>query len=205
MDLSIIVPVHNLENYIQPLLSTIWNQNTDGLKIELIFVFDSCTDKSMNVVEEWKDKLLKNNSKNTSFDFKLLTCDYKNCGLARNDGINVATGEYIWFIDGDDWILGSNAFKMLIEAMRNNQLRILRFGYMSLYDVDNWCMVWQYIYRRDLIGEDRFVGIEPDEDVEFNRKVLSKIDYKPPRTESKFYFYNYQRNGSNMTNFYNKK
>lgn len=88
---SIIVPVYNVEKYISKCIESILSQDYDNF--ELIIVNDGSTDKSLRIVEKYDDKRLKIFSK-------------KNGGLssARNYGIGKATGDYIWFIDGDDYI-----------------------------------------------------------------------------------------------------
>ena len=199
MDLSLIIPCHNLENYIQPLLSTLHNQNIDGISVEYIFIIDSSTDHTKQIISEWATK-----ERNNSVDIKIIDSQCHNCGLSRNIGLDVASGEYIWFVDGDDWIVDPNSFSLLVDIMRENNLLVLRFDWFSNYIRNNmdWCMVWQYIYRKDFIGGLRFVNVEPGEDLEFNKYLLSKIDYKIPFITNKLYFYNFKRSGSNMENHY---
>lgn len=208
MDLSIIVPVHNLENYIQPLLSTLWNQNVNGIQVEYIFVFDRCTDNSKGVVAPWAHKMLEN-GKATSIQF--VDVDFGSLGLTRNAGLDRAIGDYIWFIDGDDWLLTDHAISGLYHAVVDNNIQILRFDFMSIWkdlhpqEGAGWMMVWRYIYSRKLIGSTRFPATQPDEDVTFNLEIFKKVDNKVPQTNSKFYFYNYGRQGSIMMDWEKKQ
>ncbi|MGB3159726.1 MAG: glycosyltransferase family 2 protein [Carnobacterium sp.] len=91
--ISIIVPVYNVEKYLRQCIESILNQKYQDF--ELILVNDGSTDLSKEICEEYlkKDRRIKLENK-------------KNGGLssARNVGLNVAVGEYIGFIDSDDWI-----------------------------------------------------------------------------------------------------
>lgn len=200
MDLSIIIPVHNLENYIQPLLLSFSKQKTNSVKVEYIFVFDNCSDGTRTIVENWSNQI-----KDENISFIFLDADVKNCGLARNIGIENSTGEFVWFVDGDDMILQSDAIQVLVDAMKNKKFKMMRFDWVSNgypHHPGDWCVVWQYIYRRDFIGETRFQNVEPDEDVLFNRELIGRLDQPLMKLNYEIYYYNYGRPGSNMTNFY---
>lgn len=95
MDLSIIIPCHNLEGYIKPLLLSFNALNLANIETEFIFVLDACTD---NTAEEIRKYMI-------DFNYKIIYCDYHKCGLARNIGFEASSGQYIWFVDGDDWII----------------------------------------------------------------------------------------------------
>ena len=199
MDLSIIITVHNLEHYIQPLLSTLWNQKTDNIQIEYIFVFDKCTDKSRDIVGAWAKEMWE---KGKTSAIKFINVDFGRPGLARNAGIDESSGEYIWFIDGDDWLISEDAIKTAYRTIKDNNLNLLRFDFMSLYKLyqtqpgAGWMCVWRYIYRRDFIGSLRFNDKSNEEDNDFSRSILKKANYKIPEIKRILYFYNYDRDGS---------
>ena len=89
---SVIVPVYNVEKYLKQCLDSIVNQTYKNL--EIIIVNDGTKDNSMKIVEEYlQDKRIK-------------VINKENGGLssARNRGIEEATGEYISFVDSDDYI-----------------------------------------------------------------------------------------------------
>ena len=90
---SIIVPVYNVEKYLYSCLDSIVNQTLDD--IEIICVNDGSTDHSLSVIEEY-----------AGFDNRVRVINQSNAGLAgaRNSGIIVAEGEYILFVDSDDYI-----------------------------------------------------------------------------------------------------
>lgn len=90
---SIIVPVYNSEKYIEKCISSIVNQTLKN--IEIIIVNDGSTDNSINII-----------SKLSNEDNRIKVINQKNSGVsaARNNGINNSNGEYIGFVDADDYI-----------------------------------------------------------------------------------------------------
>jgi len=90
---SIIIPVYNTEAYIEKNLNCLRNQTLKD--IEIIIVNDGSTDKSMEIVNQ----LAKEDSR-----IKIINQKNLKQGAARNNGIKIASGEYIGFVDSDDWI-----------------------------------------------------------------------------------------------------
>lgn len=90
---SIIIPIYNTEKYIEKCLNSIVNQTLRD--IQIICVNDGSTDNSMIIVR----KFANNDSR-----IKIIEQENKKQGAARNAGMKIATGEYIGFIDSDDWI-----------------------------------------------------------------------------------------------------
>lgn len=189
-DLSVIIPVYNLERFLAPMLSTLKAQDIGGYDVEIIFVLNNCTDNSEQVI------------KDSELPCVIMYCDEQGCGPARNAGLEQARGEYIWFMDGDDWLLSDTAIKDALTAAQVLDLDILRIPYDSNYY--KWLyfsMVWQYIIRRDFIGETRFPNYQPQEDDAFMRELLTRAGYVYPNMPSMkkaLYYYNYEREGSNM-------
>ncbi len=91
--ISVIVPVYNVEKYLKNCLDSILNQTFSD--IEIICVNDGSTDKSRKILEEYKNQ-----------DCRIKIVDKENGGLssARNAGYKVAQGEFISYIDSDDWV-----------------------------------------------------------------------------------------------------
>jgi len=91
--ISVIVPVYNVEQYLEKCLDSIINQTFED--IEIICVNDGSTDNSRKILEEYKNK-----------DNRIKIIDKENGGLssARNAGMKIARGEFISFIDSDDWV-----------------------------------------------------------------------------------------------------
>ena len=91
--ISIVIPVFNVENYIGDCLKSVINQTfTD---IEIICVDDGSTDNSGNICDAY-----------AKMDARIIVIHKKNGGLvsARKAGVKIARGEYIGYVDGDDWI-----------------------------------------------------------------------------------------------------
>ncbi len=122
LKLSIIIPVYNVEKYLNKCLDSIFSQNSD--KIEVICVDDGSTDKSLQMLNEYKEKYS-----------NLIVISQKNGGtaVARNTGIKHAKGEYIGFIDSDDWIV-EGSISLLLEKLENFNNDILCFNGKLKYE-----------------------------------------------------------------------
>lgn len=95
MKLSIIIPVYNVERYLRQCLESCLNQDVPKSQYEVIIVNDGSPDNSQAIIDEYSSK----------YD-NVRVLKKKNGGLssARNAGLNIASGDYIWFVDSDDWI-----------------------------------------------------------------------------------------------------
>ena len=192
-DLTIIIPVYNLEKFIVPMLESLKQQDTGIYKIQTIFVLNNCTDNTEQVIRQYE------------LDCEIINCDIQGCGPARNAGMEIATGEFIWFMDGDDWLLSDTAIRDVLDKVKHESLDILRVPFLSDgFRYNYFSMVWQYVFRRGYINEFRFPNYQPSEDDAFMKEVLNKAGYNTqnyiflPRMDRKLYYYNYLREGSNM-------
>ena len=198
-DLSFIIPCHNLEDYICSLLDSFLMLNTNGLEVEYIFVLDDCEDGTYGKIRK----------KMKGLPYKIVDCNVHSCGLARNVGLEYASGEFIWFVDGDDQIVQRHFLPQLIGYMREHDLSLVRIKYTSnedsllnvLYET-----VWQFMIRRDLIGDTRFDEKQPGEDTRFMHKLFQKRNIKnineiPMLNDKNYYYYRYYRPDSNMSQF----
>ena len=90
--LSVIVPVYNTEKYLRECLDSVINQTLKD--IEIICINDGSTDRSLDILKEYALK-----------DNRIKIIDKKNEGVAaaRNDGIRIANGEFVCFMDSDDY------------------------------------------------------------------------------------------------------
>ncbi|EMM0109135.1 glycosyltransferase [Providencia rettgeri] len=118
-NLSIIVPVYNVEQYIYQCIDSLLNQTLNN--IEIIIVNDGSTDSSMKIVESF-------------IDDRIIVINKQNGGLssARNIGMQHATGSYIAFLDSDDWV-DKNAYKILYETAIKHSSDIVSCGYFMAY------------------------------------------------------------------------
>lgn len=106
---SIIIPVYNVEKYLRKCLDSVVNQTCKD--IEIIIINDGSTDNSLEICKEY--------SKN---DPRIELIDKKNEGVskARNTGLACATGEYVCFVDSDDWIELNMIEKLYNSSVINN-------------------------------------------------------------------------------------
>lgn len=109
---SIIVPVYNVEKYLARCLDSIINQTLKS--IEIICINDGSTDNSAEILDKYAQK-----------DNRIKIITQKNAGLsaARNAGMKIVKGEYIGFVDSDDWV-DNDYFEKLYNAAKNNDCDI---------------------------------------------------------------------------------
>ena len=106
---SIIVPVYNVENYLIDCLDSLINQTLK--EIEIILINDGSTDNSLKIINLY-----------AQYDSRIKIIDQENKGpsSARNRGLDVSQGEFISFIDSDDWIDNDFIEKLYLSALNNN-------------------------------------------------------------------------------------
>lgn len=120
MKLSVILPVYNVERYISQCLDSIYSQHLDLYDFEVICVDDCSPDHSCDIIKDYQKKYL---------NLIYIKHPYnKRSGGARNTGMSIAKGDYILFIDPDDWI-ESNSIGDLLQLCYQNDLDILGFNF----------------------------------------------------------------------------
>ncbi len=120
---SIIIPTYNTEQYLRQCLDSVINQTFKD--IEIIIVNDNSTDGSYNIIKEYAKK-----------DDRLIIINLtqtKEQGNARNEGLKIAKGEYITFVDSDDWVR-NDFVEILYNEIKKNDLDIVS---ASQYFYDN--------------------------------------------------------------------
>ena len=119
--ISIIVPVYNVEQYLRQSLDSLVNQTYRN--IEIITINDGSPDHCIDILREYAAK-----------DERVVVIDKKNEGVAaaRNDAMKVATGDYLMFADGDDW-LELNACERLMEVMQEYHPDVVMYSYYREY------------------------------------------------------------------------
>ena len=199
---SVIVPVYNVEKYLNKCLDSLVNQTLND--IEIIIVNDGSPDNSQNIIDEYVKRYP-----------KLVNSFIKENGgqgSARNLGLDHATGEYISFVDSDDW-LDLNTLEEMYNLAHQNKSDIVvcdmidhyedgsskEFNctkYTSVYEVTP--SACNKIFKRSIIGNIRFLNGEWYEDFNFTTKLLMldvKID-----TISKCFYHCHARRISTMNN-----
>ena len=121
--ISIIIPVYNVEKYLRECLDSCINQTLKD--IEIICVNDCSPDNSQAILEEYAAK----DSRIKIITHKVNTRQ----GGARNTGIEKAVGEYVWFVDSDDFI-DINACQLLYDTAKQYDLDMLNFNAISFRD-----------------------------------------------------------------------
>lgn len=109
---SVILPVYNVGKYLRQSLDSLINQTLK--EIEIICVDDGSVDDSYDILEEYKQK---------DSRIKVIHKENKGTGAARNDGLRLATGECIGFVDPDDWVK-PNMFERLYGLIKEKNLDI---------------------------------------------------------------------------------
>lgn len=125
--LSVIVPVYNVDRYLERCLKSILNQDICKDSYEIILVDDGSTDKGGMICDAY-----------ASSESNVSVIHQANQGLsvARNVGLNYAHGKYVLFVDSDDF-LEVNILGVLVEEMEGLELDILRFKYRRVREGDN--------------------------------------------------------------------
>ena len=142
MKVSAVVAAYNIENYIERCIMSIVNQTLQD--IEIIVVNDGSTDKTQSIIEDIAKK-----------DSRIVVINQENQGSieARKSGLKKSTGEYLLFIDGDDW-LELDALKSLYETAKTNKSDIILYnGYIS-YDKSK---IKKETFKKDVINSKDFL------------------------------------------------
>lgn len=218
--ISIIVPVYNVEEYLENCINSILNQTFKDF--ELILVNDGSTDKSLDICKHYKN-----------IDDRIYIIDKKNGGLssARNVGLDIAKGEYIAFVDSDDYI-HPQMYEILYNVIIKNDADMSLCDFKKVfslnenlifYDKSNdefmkieyltnieslhrmnqnngvvFVVAWNKLYKRELFNNLRYKEGIIHEDEYIVHRILyaaKKINY----IHKELYFY-MQRGGSIMNN-----
>lgn len=126
MKLSYIIPVYNVEKYIRQCIDSILNQTMDDY--EIILVDDGSPDNCPAICDEYKEK----------YPDKVVVIHKENEGLAsaRNSGLNIAKGEYIFFVDSDDFLFADRVSELFSKAKEHNA-DVLQTTFMSFDESNN--------------------------------------------------------------------
>ncbi|MCU7203349.1 glycosyltransferase [Turicibacter sanguinis] len=147
---SIIVPIYNVEKYLRRCLDSLVSQTYQN--IEIICVNDGSTDNSQLIIEEYKCK----------FPDRIKSIMKLNGGLgdARNAGLLEAKGEYVLFIDSDDWI-EKNTVEILIENALKNQSDIVICGLRRITEENRILSQEQCKLDKEYNNKDALINLAP--------------------------------------------
>jgi len=210
IDISVIIPVYNVEEYLEICVDSLLKQR--GIHFEIILIDDGSTDRSGVIADQYAQK-----------DDRVKVIHQKNgeASAARNAGLDVAQGEYIAFVDSDDWLKEDSLCKLYQDAIRFQADVVMgkvEFGhtdgsmnyykpvpkemmyspatgkeaFIRLMKTGSYRpMVWNYIYRRSFLEEiqARFViGITPHEDELWTPVVMCQAP-KMVMVDTEYYYY----------------
>ena len=162
---SVIIPTHNGHDTIRKCLSSIIGQTFENY--EVIVVCDACEDDTEQIA--------------TEYGAKVINVDYHRDGLSRNAGLDVANGEWILFIDDDDWFMHEYVFEMLADVVGKQGEQVLNFsyvqknkGYREQTKDEMFMTCWSRCCRRDFIGDTRFTDAPYGSDLQFFTDLMNK-------------------------------
>lgn len=212
---SIIVPIYKVEAYLDKCVESIVNQTYSNL--EIILVDDGSPDNCPKMCDEWAKK-----------DERIRVIHKPNGGLsdARNAGMAVATGEYISFVDSDDF-LAEQYVEFQLKAIMDNNVKMSACDFCLFYDGDIVsdrvglgiisvsssedaigdilnnrkvrAVAWNKMFHRTLLIGEEFPQGKYHEDEFFSYRIIHKAG-KIAYIDSKLYYYR-QRQGSIMASF----
>ena len=197
MDLSIIVPVYNVEKYVRACMESIFRQGLDEENFEVIIVNDGSTDRSMEVIQD----IIEAHSNITVINQENLSLS-----VARNNGIAAAKGEYILMPDSDDLLI-EDSLPILLEKALLHKADLVVADFLAMTDEEisnlttvprkkglikeksgeklfledlnpNQCYVWRTLYRREFLTNNHltFVPGIRYQDVPFTHECYIKAN-----------------------------
>ncbi len=215
---SVIIPVYNVEKYVEQCVNSVRKQKFSNL--EIILIDDGSNDNSGIICDRLKSE-----------DNRIRVFHQKNQGLsvARNIGIENATGEWLYFIDSDDWISEDFLTRLLKVAdetkaeivccnsidvhedgtvinmpIATEQVKVLKFEETVkslLRKTGNVRFeVWNKLWKKSLVGNIRFIEGQVSEDVYFDRILFMKTN-KIAYLDAYLHYYRIQRPGNTNTTF----
>lgn len=216
--ISIIVPVYNVENFLHRCLQSIINQTHQHL--EILLINDGSTDSSGSICDQYALK-----------DSRIKVHHISNGGssIARNFGLKHCSGQYIGFVDSDDWIK-PNMYRELVEFSVKNNLRVVEINSTIAHLVDeNSCeegsiagrienrntalkriisetrfAVWRRLYHKSILKNRFFIEDILHQDVYYTIDILNEISYIG-YIETPYYVYNVQNPTSVIRSDYSIK
>ena len=208
-DLTVILPVYNVEEYIEKcLLSIVSNTNID---MEILAVDDGSPDRSGEIIQ----RVAKTHS-----NIKHVVKANGGCASARNHGLRMAKGRYVTFVDSDDWVSSEGLSRAVSLSCLDNP-DVVSFGYIKCYETEGTRYVldgyahsnqrdtlvtdrqevrnvaygepsiWRKIYRRDFLSYNAIVfedSIKRFDDLPFNFLVFMKASTMRVLPEAHYYY-----------------
>lgn len=136
--ISIIIPVYNVEKYIEKCVDSILNQSYKN--IEIIFIIDGSEDDSEKILRKYQ-----------KLDNRIYIYNQENKGvsIARNVGIKRSNGIYVMFVDADDWI-NKDTIKIMLEKKNSNNVDIIKCCFSREFVQENMSLPSEKMYEKDV-------------------------------------------------------
>lgn len=168
--ITVIIPIYNLSKYLRNCLESVINQTYKDL--EIICINDGSTDDSISILKEYKEK-----------DDRIIIIDKENEGVsaARNEGIEKSNGEYLFCIDGDDYIDEDFFEKFYYNAKKNDSDLVVLGSFWNLdkrvnKNYHSALPTCSMFIRKKILEENKFLryplNVQPGEDGIFSHKLL---------------------------------
>ena len=194
MKFSVVVPVYNADAYLKQCIDSVLMQTfTD---FELILADDASPDQSCKIIEEYDDPriVFKKNTTGTPYGI----------GKNRNRAMRMAKGEYLLFLDCDDYFLDDNAFAYLNEWCDGTDIVIFDFVWgiygpmkINLTQLQGYPAVWYKAWRREIVEDISFADVKLGEDIPFDQEARAAAKTMALHQVPLLY-YNNPREGSVM-------
>lgn len=211
--ISVIVPVYNVESYLEKCIESIQNQSYKSL--EIILVNDGSTDSSGDICDKY-----------ATCDKRIRVIHQKNGGIssARNTGLEVANGDYIAFVDSDDYI-EPKMYEDLLNVLKEYNLDIIdcgsfrdkngmitggcNDGQIEIYEKDDalrlamhdgFTSVWNKLYKRDIVINIRFPEGRKFEDSAISYLYIANAN-RIGHINRSYYYYRLNLNSTTQTSF----
>ena len=207
--LSIIIPVYNVAPYLRECLDSVFSQSAPSDRYEVICVDDGSSDESGEILSAYKEQ---------HGNFTVIRQNNAGVSAARNRGMDAAQGEYLWFVDGDDFI-GTDCISGILDDLRRESPDLLLLKPIAFDDGTDTSVfhqrnvqpdatteeyrlwLWTCVYRRTLVTEHNvrfYEGLSYAEDNLFCSMLVPFVQ-KKSQSGQVAYFYRRRANSLSTT------
>ena len=152
---SVIIPVYNADPYLESCLQSVTSQTLSD--IEIICIDDGSTDDSLKILQKFASEDPR---------ITVLSQDNLHAGVARNAGLTVAKGEYVHFLDADDWI-AENTYEELYSAVSAERCNFAKFKSFT-YDHQNDKIIYDAYTDIPKINKNRYINLDKEPELACN-------------------------------------
>lgn len=207
---SVIIPCYNVAPFLRRCLDSVLNNTYQNLQV--ICINDGSTDNTLQILESYNDERI-----------KIISHENKGLSLTRNVGMESAEGEFISFIDSDDWV-HREFYERMVKTQKESHADVVICNYKTIYDycVDEeiqeanyktvrfldvyddsmlYNAAWNKLYRADILKETRFVPVFAEDNLFNSALFISHKDMTCSIIDAEIYYY-FQRSDSLMHRFH---